>query len=381
MRSKKSPAGERNDVSPTGKSLIDPSVHGGEVFEIARLRGLNPRDIVDFSSNVNPLGPPSQAMKCLKNAIWRIPYYPDVSYHDFRKAAAEYAGVPTSENVIEGSGSTELIHLFAELFVREGDRVLIPVPAFGEYERAVRNRAGSPVYVAGKRDFTVDADRLADELDQGCKAVFLCSPNNPSSKTIAKRDLLKLVELACNRNVHVFLDETFIEFTQEPESSLSPHIEEFPNLFVARSLTKIFALTGLRIGYGLASRRLARQLRRAKMPWSVNVLAQEAAIAAFHDKLYLEKSRKLIAKERDFLYSELKAIHGLTPFRPEANFVLLRITRGLTTKQLKSSLLNKYILIRDCSSFRGLRGNYFRISVKLRKQNRLLLSTLKDVFN
>jgi threonine-phosphate decarboxylase len=198
---------------------------------------------------------------------------------------------------------------------------------------------------------------------------------------IAKRELLKLVELACNRNAHVFLDQTFIEFTDEPDSSLSSHVEEFPNLFVARSLTKTFALTGLRIGYGLASRRLTSQLRRVKMPWSVNVLAQEAAIAALRDKPYLEKSRKLIARERDFLYSELKTIHGLTPFRPEANFILLRITRGLTAKQLKTSLLDKHILIRDCSSFRGLRDNYFRIAVKLRNQNRHLLSTLKDVFN
>ncbi len=368
-------------MPPAVDSFVDPSVHGGEVFEIARLRGLNPRDILDFSSNINPLGPPSLAMKCLKNATWMIPYYPDISYRDFRRAAAEYARVPTSENVIEGSGSTELIYLFAELFVREGDKVLIPVPTFGEYERAVRNRGGLPVYLTCQHEFTVDADRFADELDRGCKAVFLSSPNNPSSKTIAKKDLLKLVELTSDRNARVFLDETFIEFTEDRELGLSPLVEEFPNLFVARSLTKIFALPGLRIGYGLASRKLIEQLRKAKMPWSVNVLAQEAAIAALHDKSYLERSRKLVAKEREFLYSGLGKIQGLTPFRPDANFVLLRITQGLTANELKSSLLDKSILIRDCSSFRGLNENYFRISVKLRKQNRMLLSTLKEVLN
>ena len=313
--------------------------------------------------------------------MWMIPCYPDISYHDFRHAAAEYAGVPTFENVIEGSGSTELIYRFAELFVREGDKVLIPVPTFGEYERAVRNNGGLPVCIPCKGKFRIDMDGLAGELDRGSKAVFLSSPNNPTSKTIAKRDLLKLIELASDRNAHVFLDETFIEFTEDGDPGLSSHIEEFPNLFVARSLTKIFALPGLRIGYGLASRKLTRKLRNAKMPWSVNVLAEQAAIAALHDKPYLEKSRKLIAKEKDFIYSQLRKIQGLAPFRPETNFILLRITRGLTARELKSSLLNKSILIRDCSSFAGLNGNYFRVSVKLRKQNRLLLSSLREVLN
>lgn len=380
MHSKTRSLGERNDVPPTASSLADPSVHGGEVFEIARLRGLNAKRIVDFSANINPLGPPSLALRHVKNATWMIPYYPDISYCDFRKAAAEYSGVPTSENVIEGSGSTELIYLFAEYCVREGDKVLIPIPTFGEYERAVRSRGGLPIYVPSQREFALDVHRLADELDSGCKAVFLSSPNNPSSKTVTKRDLLRLVELASNRNVHVFLDETFVEFTEDG-TGLPPRVEEFPNLFVARSLTKIFALAGLRIGYGLASRKLIEQLRGAKMPWSVNILAQEAAIAALRDKSYLRRSRRLIAKEREFLYSGLAKIKRLTPFRPEANFVLSRITQGLTARELKSSLLDRSILIRDCSSFRGLQDNYFRISVKLRKENRLLLSVLREVLD
>lgn len=368
-------------MPPTPNNFVDPSVHGGEVFKIARQRRLNARDLLDFSSSINPLGPSPLAMKALTNAMWMIPYYPDISYHDFRRAAAEYAGVPTFENVIEGSGSTELIYRFAELSVREGDKILIPIPTFGEYERAVRNNGGLPVCLPCKGKFAIDMDGLADELARGCKAVFLSSPNNPTSKTIAKSDLLKLIESASDRNTYVFLDETFIEFTEGGDPGLSGRIEEFPNLFVARSLTKIFALAGLRVGYGLASRKLTKQLRAAKMPWSVSVLAQQAAIAALHDRPHLETSRKLVAKERDFLYSELRKIQGLASFRPETNFILLRITRGPTAKELKSSLLNKSILIRDCSSFAGLNEDYFRVSVKLRNQNRLLLSALREVLN
>ncbi len=368
-------------MSSAATNLIEPCVHGGEVFEVAREHGIDPRKILDFSSNVNPLGPPSSALKSLKKALWMIPHYPDSSYHDFRKAAAEYADVSAIENVIEGNGSMELIYLFAELFVRGGDRTLIPIPTFGEYERAVRSRGGKPVCLECEPSLTVAVDRVASELDKGCKALFLSSPNNPSSKTIPKKDLLALIDLAFNRGVQVLLDETFIEFTDDHESGLSSRAEEFPNLFIIRSLTKIFALTGLRIGYGLASRKLAEQLRRAKMPWSVNVLAQEAGIAALHDRAFMESSRRVIEKERNFLYSGLKKIPRLTPFSPEANFILSRISQGLTAEELKAALLEKRILIRDCSSFKGLGKDYFRVSVKLRKQNTALLSALKEVLS
>lgn len=368
-------------MSSAESSLAEPCVHGGEVFEVARVNRIDPRNILDFSSNINPLGPPSSALKRLKKAMWMIPHYPDSSYYDFRKAAAEYVGLPTIENVIEGNGSTELIYLFAELFVREGDRALIPVPTFGEYERAVRSRGGSPVFLECEPKFMVSVDSVADQLDKGCKTLFLSNPNNPSSKTISTKDLIKLIDLAFNRDVHVFLDETFIEFIENHECGLSSRVQEFPNLFIIRSLTKIFALTGLRVGYGLASRKLAEQLKRGKMPWSLNILAQEAGIAALRDDLYLERSRKVIANERNFLYSGLKKVPGLTAFRPEANFVLLRISHGWTAQELKAALLDKRILIRDCSSFEGLGKDYFRVSVKLRKQNTLLLSALKEVLS
>jgi len=273
------------------------------------------------------------------------------------------------------------MYLFAEVFVKEGDKVLVPIPTFGEYERAVRNNGGSSVYVPCKSNFTIDVDRLTDGLHNGCKAVFLSSPNNPTSKIIVKKDLLKLIESAHNTGAYVFLDEAFIEFTEDGEPGLSSRIEEFPNLFVARSLTKIFALTGLRIGYGVGSRKLTKQLRKSKMPWSVNVLAQQAAIAALRDRPYLERSRKLIFKERDFLYSQLEKVPGLNSYVPESNFILSEIKRRLTANELKTRLLNKSILIRDCSSFDGLNENYFRVAVKLRGQNRLLLSGLKEILS
>jgi len=362
-------------------SLPDQATHGGEIFEVARRLKVDPKEILDFSSNINPLGPPLVAIRCIQESIWLVPHYPDISYYTFRKAAAEYVGLPSPENVVEGNGSTELIYLFADVSLREGDKAIIPVPSFGEYQRAVLRRGGRLFTVPCRKDFGVDMEGVAGALAEGCKALFLSNPSNPSSRTIPKKDLLRTIELAYDRGVPVLLDETFIEFTDDHGLSLSNRVNEFPNLFVLRSLTKTFALTGLRIGYGLASQKFAERLRKAKLPWSVNVLAQEAGIAALNDSDYLERSKKLIAKEREFLYSELKTIEGLNPVRPEANFVLVNLAKGNTAKELKSSLLRKRILIRDCSSFEGLNGSYFRVCVRLRNQNATLLSALREAIS
>ncbi len=357
--------------------LVEPTPHGGEVFTVGREHGFHPRQILDFSSSINPLGPPPSAIRELKEALWKISVYPDSNYHDFRSAVAEYLGLSSTENVVEGNGSTELIYLFASLFAAKA-KAIIPLPTFGEYERAVLINSGVPAHVACDENFGMSFDRILDAMEDGSRILFLCNPNNPTSLTTPKTKLLRLIETASEKDVKVLLDETFVEFVDEGEASLSSRVEEYPNLFIIRSLTKFFALPGLRIGYGLASRKLAKQLRSAKMPWSVNALAQEAAIAALHDLPYIEKSRKVVARERDYLYSKLKQIKNLTPIRPEANFILSKILKGGDAVELQRELLAKRILIRDCSSFRGLGGEYFRVAVKLRKQNVLLLSALKE---
>jgi len=354
-------------------------VHGGDVFELARLHHIDPQEIVDFSSNVNPLGPPSSALERLGEATWMVSRYPDPSYHEFRRAVAGYAGSPP-EGVIEGNGATELIYLFAEAFVKEGDRILVPVPSFGEYERAARARGGAPVFVPPARGLEVDVGRVAEEMSKGCAAVFLSSPNNPTSRTIPEKDLLGLLELASETGTPVCLDEAFVEFTDSP-AGLSARVGEFPNLLVVRSLTKIFGLPGLRVGYGLSSEETADRLRAAKMPWSLNALAQEAAIAALGDEAFLRRSRAVVSEERGFLYEGLKKIPRLEVLRPEANFILARISDGLSASVLKSILLKRRILIRDCSSFLGLGNGYFRVAVKLREDNVKLLSALGEVFD
>jgi threonine-phosphate decarboxylase len=357
--------------------LVEPTPHGGEVFRVGREHGFHPRQILDFSSSINPLGPPPSAIHELKESLWKIPIYPDNNYHDFRSAVTEYLGLSSTENVVEGNGSTELIYLFASLFAGK-ERAIIPLPTFEEYERAILINGGIPVHISYEENFGIAIDRILNAIDNNSGVLFLCNPNNPTSLTIPKRKLLRLIERASEKDVKVLLDETFVEFVEEGEVSLSSRVEEFPNLFIIRSLTKFFALPGLRIGYGLASRKTAERFRSAKMPWSVNALAQDAAIAALHDLPYIQKSRKVVTRERDYLYSKLKQVKSLAPFKPEANFILSRILGGMDASELQRELLGKRVLIRDCSSFKGLGKEYFRVSVKLTKQNAFLISALKE---
>jgi len=358
----------------------DDCVHGGEVWTIARERGLDPSKILDFSSNVNPLGPPSSSINRIKENLWKVPYYPDRSYNNFRNQVAEYLGLDTIDNVVEGSGSTELIQLFAELLISEGDKVVIPVPTYGEYERIVRIRRGIPVLIRSTRTFGLDIDRIKQELGNDCKAIILCNPNNPTSTILKRNDLISILNLASEKGVFVLIDESFVEFAEEAEISVSLQVKEFANLFIIRSMTKFYALPGLRIGYGIAPLKLADRFRRIKMPWSLNSLAAEAGISALQDLKYMQKTRELISEERRYLYSGLKEIHGLTVFEPKANFILVRIQKGMTAEKLKESLLDRYsILIRDCSSFTGLGREYFRVCVRLRNENSLLLSGLRTI--
>jgi len=361
---------------------LRPCIHGGEVWEVISRTGLRKDEILDFSANVNPLGPSPLALESIKNNLDCIPYYPDSDCNLLREAIAKYLGGVSGENVILGNGSTEVIHLFAEVFIERGDLALIPVPTFGEYEKAVRKMGGKPRYIRLSRDFHIDLGSFLREM-KGAKIIFLCNPNNPTSTLILHDSLLKIIEKAYEEDALVFLDESFIEFVDEEERfSMVSEVENYPNLFVLRSFTKVFGLAGLRVGYGVAHSEVASLLLRAKVPWNVNCLAQAAAIAALNDDEYLRRTWRLIKDERAFLLRELRRIRGFKVFPAHANFILINIRdSGFTAAELKERLLNYGILIRDCSSFRGLDEYYIRVAVRTRWENEKFIKSLKDILD
>ena len=268
--------------------------------------GLKREEILDFSSSVNPLGPSKKALEAAKKAFSQIAAYPDSNSNELRQAIASHFKGITKDNIIVGNGSTELMYLFAEAFMNKGDTAVIAAPTFGEYESAVRKAGETPKFVKLNKNFNIDSSAFILEMS-GAKIVFLCNPNNPTSMLIPAETLTEIIESALKQNTLVFLDEDFLEFVENEKAlSMINKIKKYPNLFILRSFTKIFGLTGLRIGYGIASEEIINVLLCAKIPWNVNCLAQAAAVAALKDEEHLQVTRELIKKEKAQLTERIK---------------------------------------------------------------------------
>lgn len=358
---------------------LEPCVHGGEIWEV--MKGGDQRKIIDFSSNINPLGPSPKVLAAVRRIFWQIPFYPDSVSSDLRTRIADHLNLDT-ENIIVGNGSTELIWLFSDIFIKKGDVAIVPAPTFGEYEITVRKAGGRPKFVElNHSDFRVRADDFVDRMGARTKVIFLCNPNNPTGQIIAEEELLRIVEEAEQRGILVLIDEDFMGFVGEDKRfTLVGSVSANRNVFVLRSFTKIFALTGLRIGYGVGCDEMIELLHRAKPPWNVNCLAQAAAVAALADSEYIGKTQRLIAEERAHMLKGLARINGLRVFPTDANFVLIDTRNtGLTAAQLKEKLLEHCILVRDCSSFRGLDEHFVRIAIRTREENEKLLKAMKAI--
>ena len=357
---------------------LKPCVHGGEILDAAGKSGFKREEILDFSSSVNPLGPSKKALEAAKNSFKEIPAYPDSNSNELRQAIACNFNELNKNNIVVGNGSTELMYLFAEAFLKKGDTAIIPEPTFGEYESAVRRTGETPKFVRLDSNFNIDAGISEQEM-AGTKIIFLCNPNNPTSILIPNETLTGIIKRALKQDTLVFLDEDFLEFVENEKAlTMINKIKNYPNLFILRSFTKIFGLTGLRVGYGIASEEIINVLLCAKIPWNVNCLAQAAAVAALKDQEHLRVTRELIKKEKTQLLAELAEIKSFKIFHADANFFFIDIRKsGLTATELKNKLLLQGILIRDCTSFRGLDQYYIRVAVKTRVENERLIEALK----
>ena len=352
--------------------------HGGDVWD-ATSRSAIPITSMDFSANVNPLGTSPLAMQAIRRGTHLLNFYPDRDSSRLKEAVASYVHDVSSENVLVGNGSTEIIHLFSQAFLEKGDEAIIPQPTFSEYEYAtLRNRA-KPVLSSLGKGFKLNAETLFESVTSKTKAIFLCNPNNPTSTTLDRHGVEKILEEAAKREIMVLLDECFIEFVDNPERfSLSRSSKDHENLVVLRSLTKVFGLAGLRVGYALGGKKTMTLLDRFKVTWSVNTLAQIAGVAALNDTEYLQATKQVIRRERSYLSESLPRT-GLSITPPEANFILVDLQGRMTAPELKRRLLAHRILIRDCSGFRGLGPRFVRFAVRKRKDNMALLRALREV--
>ncbi len=351
--------------------------HGGNVEELARGSGIGPGSIIDFSASINPLGyPPGVRLRTMESFDC-ILHYPDIDSYDLTRALADYHGI-APEHILVGNGSTEFIYWLPLLLrLRRG---LIVTPAFSEYEKALR-LAGAEVTCFGTRredGFRLDIPALAGRLAEDIDILFLGNPANPSGVLADRTSLHHLISVAEKEGVTLVIDEAFIDFVED--ESIVGRALESDTVIVLRSMTKFFGLPGLRVGYIVAHRSLIERIGKQKPPWTVNALAQRAATEALNDQAFIERSRTYVATERAFLHERLERIGGFSVTPGTANYLLVHIneTVPLDAPGLRLRLLETGIAIRDCSNFRGLDGRFFRVAVKTRHDNLLLVDRLQE---
>lgn len=354
-------------------------IHGGDVFGAAETLGLKQSEILDFSANINPLGPPPGVFESISQSMHLIVNYPDPLCRELKQALSDYLGI-NKNYIIIGNGVSELIYLLVRSLSCR--RALIPVPTFTEYGLAVITSGGiveEVPLVAGK-GFILDAEKIVSSMSPG-DLIFICNPNNPTGN-LHPRDMLQyLLEKAESRGAFLVLDEAFIDFVPDIEAStMIPMVEQSPNLIVFYSLTKFFGIPGLRLGAMLGSPKLVKQMVAAKDPWNVNLFAQAGGVAALKDKKHMQRTRELVRIEGEYLYNKLAGLPGLKPYRGQANFLFVDIMgSGFTSVELTELMRQRGVLIRDCSSFQGLGNNHIRLAVKSRGENDRLIAELGRV--
>ena len=346
-----------------------PVIHGGKISVKN-----SDHNIIDFSSNITPLGIPNSAKLIIKKNLDKVQFYPDPKSENVISSLEKYTHLSKS-NIIVGNGAIEILYNFCFAFLSKTTKVLIHVPTFEEYEAAVKLN-NCKISFFKSLNLSTNIDSFISQIPKsGC--VFLCNPNNPTGELLSKKELLSIIIVAKKLKTIVFIDECFIELVPKSNESVMSYVKKYDNLFILRSLTKSFGLPGLRIGYACGSQQIIKILQKIKIPWSVNSLAQDAANVVIKNTSHLKKSNIIIKKELKYLEDNISILNGFECISSSTNFILIK-TKYDSTK-LQTKLLKNKILIRDCKNFRGLDNHYIRIAVKSHKDNVKLVKALEKI--
>jgi len=356
-------------------ALLTPFAHGGNAAALARRLGVPLSDILDASASINPFGPPPEVLQAAQAALGEIQHYPEVDAATLRTALADFHGLPV-DHLLPGSGSTELIYLLPRVF--RPRRALLVAPCFSEYERALLQAGCEVDLVLLPPGDQFDAQRVFAALQEQTELVLVASPGNPSGALIPPRQLLQLAS-GLREQALLVVDEAFIDFA--PEASVLPQVAEHGNLYVLRSLTKFYAIPGLRAGYLAGPPAGIARLAAAREPWALSTPAQAAALSCLQAAGFRRATLERLPPLRDELAAGLTDL-GLEVFPAVANYLLSRLPDGAPdAAQLAERSAKRGVLIRDCGNFAGLDHRYLRLAVRSREENRRLLTVLAEAIH
>jgi threonine-phosphate decarboxylase len=357
-------------------------VHGGQLWQIAARFGIQTEQLLDFSANINPAGPPPSLMTAIQRALaapTTLTTYPDLELTELKRAIACYSGVQPATISVANGFVPLLEAALRSLMVK---RCLLPVPSFSEYRRTLENSGVGvvPFQLLADSSFRYNPQILANAcFDSGCDAILLANPQNPSGVLCAAEQMKQLIEIVAGHNITVLLDEAFIDYC--PDHSMVRVAVEHRRVVVFRSVTKFFAAPGLRVAYAISNSWVTERLDRFIAPWPITSLASDAVCAALRDDAYEEESRVANERRRSWLQQELALLKVVT-YPSAANFLLLRFPGNVDVGRLWERMIADWqIVLRSCANFEGLPGGHLRIAVRSESENARLIRGLEQVLS
>lgn len=350
-------------------------VHGGNVEEISRTYKINVEDIIDFSANINPVGLNNNVKSAMINALDKVEKYPDIYYLNLKESISKFADVDI-ENLVIGNGAAEVI--FNIIRGLKPKKVLLPAPTFSEYEEATLSIDGDIEYyhLREDEDFNLNMG-LIDCLNKSIDMIFICNPNNPTGVLTKNTFIENLAQKCIETKTTIVIDESFLDFLiSDKEYTAKSLLEKYKNIIIVKSLTKFFAMPGIRIGYGICCNdTFINLINKVTVPWTVNIVAADGIVQALKENDYMKYSINYVENEKKYLYNNLKKIENIKVFKPSVNFIMFKVLNNIN---LKEKMLRYNILIRSCSNYEGLNSSFYRVAVRTREENEILINSLKD---
>jgi len=349
--------------------------HGGNIYEVARRFDCRPSEIIDMSSNINPLGPPPGLLQHLKENLEAITRLPEVDAGSTVRRFAEFIGVE-SERLLAGNGTTQFIYAIPQ--VLESARVLIVGPTYTDYGDACRLQGVPHIFYMTKEseDFIPDIEAIEQDL-QPADTIFICNPNNPTGTLIPAADLKSLCR--CYPKKNFIIDESYLDFVPHAANETMVHAG-LDNVIVLLSVSKIFKIPGLRTGFITGAAAGIEKFRTHLLPWSTNSLAQLAMdYIAEHKAMiqeFIDETRRYISSQRQQFCNTMEKTADLRIYNGQASFILLKLQGELSANDVWQKMAEDKILIRSCANVQGLSDRFIRISLKTPEANRLMASRL-----
>jgi threonine-phosphate decarboxylase len=359
--------------------------HGGDIY--------NNKVNLDFSSNINLMGIPKGVLRAAKRGVELSFCYPDTECNELREAISISEGIP-KDMIVCGNGAADLI--FSLVLTTKPKKALLLAPTFQEYEQALQSVDCEIRYhrLLEEHGYQLRTDFI-EQITEDIDIIFLCNPNNPTGVLI-ERSLLESILKKCeDSDCILVVDECFMDFVAEgKEHTLKEYCKSSIKLIVLKAFTKLYAMPGLRLGYGFCGDTvLINQMKHTSQPWSVSIPAQMAGIAALKEVEYVKQSLQKLEREKNFLLQELRQLNYKI-YGSKANYIFFRAEEDNASKPqpeatdiqladrhgyLYIKCLEQGVLIRDCSNYRGLTEGYYRIVVKAHEENIRLIEVLKTL--